>query len=83
MKVEVAIPGSPFLLVLIASVDLNVSLEERDRAQGLCESRGGHPGLPVPTCPYGLCGRKAALNERHGPSLRHVLDQQLLQPFAL
>ena len=32
------------------------------RAQELCESRGGHPGLPVPNSPYGLCGRKAALN---------------------
>ena len=32
------------------------------RAQGLCESRGGRPGLPVPNSPYGLCGRKATLN---------------------
>ena len=32
------------------------------RAQGLCESGGGRPGLPVPNSPYGLCGRKAALN---------------------
>ena len=30
----------------------------------LCESRGGRPGLPVPNSPeYGLCGRKATLNE--------------------
>ena len=36
---------------------VNISLE-------LCERRGGHPGLPVPNSPYGLCGRKAALNER-------------------
>ena len=34
------------------------------RAQELCESRGGRPGLPVPNSPYGLCGRKATLNER-------------------
>ena len=34
----------------------------RDRAQELCESRGGHPDLPVPNKPYGLCGRKATLN---------------------
>ena len=26
--------------------------------------RGGRPGLPVPNSPYGLCGRKATLNER-------------------
>ena len=32
------------------------------RAQELCESRGGRPGLPVPDSPYGLCGRKATLN---------------------
>ena len=34
------------------------------RAQELCESRGGRPGLPVPNSPCGLCGRKSALN-RH------------------
>ena len=34
------------------------------RAQELCESRGGCPGLPVPNSPYGLCGRKATLNNR-------------------
>ena len=33
------------------------------RAQELCESRGGRPGLPVPNSPYGLRGRKATLNE--------------------
>ena len=32
------------------------------RAQKLCKSRGGRPGLPVPNSPYGLCGRKATLN---------------------
>ena len=32
------------------------------RAQEVCESRGGRPGLPVPNSPYGLCGRKATLN---------------------
>ena len=32
------------------------------RAQELCESQGGCPGLPVPNSPYGLCGRKAKLN---------------------
>ena len=29
----------------------------------MCESGGGRPGLPVPNSPYGLCGRKAALEE--------------------
>ena len=34
------------------------------RAQELCESRGGRPGLPVPDSPYGLRGRKATLKNR-------------------
>ena len=33
---------------------------EKDRA--VCESRGGHNGLPVPNSPYGLCGGKTTLN---------------------
>ena len=37
-----------------------MSLHET-RAQELCESRGGRPGLPVPNSPYGLCGRTATL----------------------
>ena len=36
---------------------------KRVSAQELCESRGGHPGLPVPNSPYGLCGRKATFEE--------------------
>ena len=32
------------------------------RAQELCESQGGRPGLPVLNSPYGLCGHKAAMN---------------------
>ena len=32
------------------------------RVKELCESQGGHPGLPVPKCPDGLCGHKATLN---------------------
>ena len=33
------------------------------RAQEVCEGRGGRPALPVPNSPYGLCGRKATLEE--------------------
>ena len=33
-----------------------------NRAQELCESRDGHPRLPVHNSLYGLCGRKATLN---------------------
>ena len=32
------------------------------RAQELCGSRGGRPGLPVPNNPYGLREHKAALS---------------------
>ena len=38
-------------------------MERADRAQELCESRGGRPGLPVPNNPYGLCGCRATLNQ--------------------
>ena len=36
------------------------------RAQKLCESRGGRPGLPVPNKPYGFCGCNATLNQLKG-----------------
>ena len=58
MKVVVTVMGSPSLLVLMVSVDV----KPLDIVQELCESRGGRPGLPVPNSPYGLCGRKAALD---------------------
>ena len=34
------------------------------RAQELCESRGGRPGLPVPNKFDGFCGRKAAVKTK-------------------
>ena len=37
------------------------------RAQELCESGGGRPGLLAPNSPYGLCGRKATLNLAYSP----------------
>ena len=43
---------------------------KRFRAQELCESRGGRPGLPVPNSPYGPCGLKATLEEDLGSELR-------------
>ena len=36
--------------------------QEMVRAQELCDSRGGRPGLPVVNSPYGLCECKATLN---------------------
>ena len=35
----------------------------RVRAQELCETRSGRPGLPVPNSPYGLRGRKATFEK--------------------
>ena len=35
-----------------------------DRAQELCESRGGRPGLPVPNSLYGLCEHNATLKKK-------------------
>ena len=62
VKVEVAVLGSPSLIVLMVSVDVKQHWTTHDRAQGLCESRGGCPGLPVLNGHYGLCGRKVTLN---------------------
>ena len=39
------------------------------RAQELCESRGGRPGLRVFNSPCGLRGRKATLNRRRAQEL--------------
>ena len=68
MKVEVEILGSPSLIVLMVSVDVEQHLKKL-RAQELCESRGGRPGLPVPNSPYDLCGRKATLSLNTVPNL--------------
>ena len=66
MKIEVAVLGSPSLIVLMVSVDVKQHGRRNSahRAQELCENRGGRPGLPVPNSPYGLCGRKATLNSK-------------------
>ena len=62
---EVAVPGSPSLMVPTVTVDVKQRLKKKAfwfRAQELCESGGGHPGLPVPNGHYGLCGRKTTMN---------------------
>ena len=33
------------------------------KSSELCETWGGHPGLPVPNGQYGLCGRKATFEK--------------------
>ena len=40
---------------------MSTYLGRQYRAQELCESRGGLPGLSVPNKPDGLCGRKETL----------------------
>ena len=49
------------------------------RVQELCKCRGGRPGLPVPNSPYGLCGRKATLNEQlaHPTELRSCVKVEV------
>ena len=76
MKVEVVILGSPSLIVHMVSVDVKQQLKKKkrrknwsNRAQELCESRGGRPGLPVLSSPYGLCGRKATSKEEEEEEL--------------
>ena len=54
-------PGAPSLIRLMVSVDVKQHWA-LVRAQELCESRDGRPGLSVPDSPYGLCGRKATLS---------------------
>ena len=41
-------------------------LQSFNRAQELCESGGGRPGLPVPNKHYNRCGRKATLKRNYG-----------------
>ena len=54
----------PSLVVLMVSVDVKQH-QLNNRAQELCEIQAsGRPGLPVPNSPYGLCERKATLNEQ-------------------
>ena len=51
MKVEVAVLGSPSLIVRTVSVDVKQHFKKKrkkhHRAQELYEGRGGRPGLPV------------------------------------
>ena len=62
MKVEVAVPGSPSLIGPYGLCGRKATLNLL-RAQELCESRGGRPGLPVPCKPDGFRGRKVIVQE--------------------
>ena len=62
---DIALLGSPSLTVPTVIVRRKATL--KNRAQELCESRGGRPGLPVPNKLSGFYGRKATLKNRTGP----------------
>ena len=47
------------------------------RAQELCESGSGRPGLPVVNSPYGLCGRKTTLNFTVKPLRERQTDRDI------
>ena len=55
--------GSPSLTVRTVSVDEKQHYTLQNKAQELCESRGGRPGLHIPKSPYGLCGRSATFEQ--------------------
>ena len=63
----VAVLGSPSLIVLIVSVDVEQHLKKMrqptHRVQGLFESRGGRPGLPVLNSPDRFCRCRATFEE--------------------
>ena len=70
MKFEVAVLGSPSLIVLMVSVDVKQhrTNHEPSELRSCVKRRGGRPGLPVPYSPDGLCGRKATLNSPVAPA---------------
>ena len=51
----------------------------RRKVQELRESRGGRPELPIPNGAYGLCGRKATLQDEG--QLMMWLDHHLLSSW--
>ena len=76
MKVEVAVLGSPSLIVLVVSVDLTQSLKKKKKRKKKKTKEDSCPDLrscvevevavlatPVLNSPYGLCGRKGTFEE--------------------
>ena len=51
------------------------------RAQELCESQSGRPGIPTSNSLYGLCGRQATLNSNPQQSISFPLFITLLHKF--
>ena len=58
-----SVTRSPNLMSRLTGVQIKTDKKGlNSRTLELLENRGGHPGLPVPNSPYGLCGCKATLN---------------------
>ena len=57
-----------------------MNVEVAITVQELCESRGGHPGLPIRNSAYGLCGCKATLQDEG--QLMMWLDHHLLSSWC-
>ena len=56
------VTGSPSLIVLMVSVDVEATFEAKESSQksgAVCEGRGGCHGLPDPYSPCGLCGHQS------------------------
>ena len=79
MKVEVAVQGFHLINNKTYGFQCGRKLTLKNRAQNLCESRGGCPGLPVPNKPYGFYERKATLNHESGsyPKLKSCVKVEV------
>ena len=77
MQSLIELLGSPSLTVLRYSLcgrkaTLMKKSAVTERAQELCESRGGRLGLPVPNSPYSLCGHKATLKKKKKNAVKEL-----------
>ena len=84
MKVEVAVLGSPSLVVLMVSVDVKQHQLEQQSSDRSCVKVevGVFGSLSLILSPYGLCGRKATLKNRV-QELRKSLGGHPCTPFPI
>ena len=68
--------GCVILYLNVRSVAPLSSCPVNQKGKALCESRGGHPGLPVPNSLYGLCGHKATLEEGIGGRAQDLCESR-------
>ena len=86
MTVETAVLGSPSLTDTTVCEDIRQNLKKKkkktdDRAQELCESRGGRPRLPAPNIHYRLCGSKATLTSNSDTSWLENVGHNYVEVF--